>query len=277
MKKFSINLKTIGKVVLPAAFVALTLGSCSKKDLGIPPASQDNSVLNQKAQALRTNVYKVLKGFVTAQAGGSNQQSFAASGGTNFSNCTMSTTTHSQPNRMTTTWSDPTTPGTSYSFSESASGGSGGGLGQLSYNGKSFDYGYVLSIRITSADPSWGSIATGPELRALVAIDGDLEGEDFTIRNLAIFLTVGSAGQGTFEFNAFDNPTFTDGFAIGELLDFSDVASPTLDMMDNAKFYYTSGGHVDVSDAAFEMGSDAKIKDVDTGVEYSIEGAVMAF
>jgi hypothetical protein len=276
MKRFSITSRTLRNPVLMSVVVAvaMTIGSCAKHELGIPDHG-DKSTVESKRAAVNKTVQHVLRGFVTAQAGGSSQQSFAGSGSGVYSNVTMSTTTKAEPMRTMTSWSDPAEPGTVYTFSDAAS--SGGGLGQLSYDGKSFDYNYVLSIKVTSADATWGGIAgSGQELRAIVAIDGELESEEFILRNLAIFLVIGESAEGTFEFNFFDDGLSGDGFAIGEMLDFSDVTTPTLANMDGAKFLYTSGGHVNVSATSFEMASDAKIKDIVSGVEYILEGAVMS-
>lgn len=267
----------LGKIlILPAvAVIALSIGSCSKKEnLGIGHNGSSNEI-TQKSAMVHKEVERILRGFVTAQAGGSSQQSFAGSGSGVYSNVTMTSTTHSEPNRATTTWSEPSNPNIVYSFSDASS--SGGGLGQLSYNGKSFDYNYVLSIKVTDADQTWGSIAgSGQELRAIVAIQGELESEDFVVNNLAIFLAVGTAGEGSFEFNWFDDGISGDGFAVGMLSDFSDLATPTMANWGDAKLFYTSGGHVNVTATSFEMASDAKIKDVETNTEYTLEGAVMS-
>ena len=273
MKQFSFLSKTFGTfLVFPALLmIMLTAASCQKdKKLSIAKSNKETSA---KSKQMRQNIQKILRGFVTAQASGSSQQSFVSPGsGSNiYSNVTFDRTTYSNPGRTVYSWSDPTTPTTSYTFSESE----GGGLGQLSYNGKSFDYNYVLGIKVTSTDPDWGSIAGSAELRAIVAIDGELDGSDFMINNLAIFLVVGTAGEGTFEFGFFDDGA-SGTIAIGQLLDFSDVATPTLASMDNAKYYYASSGHVNVTETSFEMASDAKVEDVVTGVEYSIDGALMS-
>lgn len=278
MKRFSLTSKMLGKILVPFAVVvvAVTIGSCSKKEnLGIGH-NESSTGVSQKTAIMHREVDRILRGFVTAQAGGSSQQSFAGSGSSVYSNVTMTTTTHSEPNRITTTWSEPSNPGIVYTFSDASS--SGGGLGQLSYNGKSFDYNYVLSIKVSSTDGSeWASIAgSGQELRAIIAIQGELEAESFTVVNLAIFLAIGTAGEGSFELNYFDDGISGDGFAIGSLADFSDLATPTMANWQDAKLYYTSAGHVNVTATSFEMGSDAKVKDVETGSEYTIDGALMS-
>ena len=273
MKQFSFLSNMLGKMfVYPALLmILLSVASCQKeKQLSIAKSNNTTSPANKQ---MRQNIQRILRGFVTAQAGGSSQQSFTSAGsGTNiYSNVTFGRTTYSDPARTVYSWSDPTTPTTSYTFSEST----GGGLGQLSYNGKSFDYNYVLGIKVTSADPDWGSIAGSAELRAIVAIDGEIDGTDFMINNLAIFLVVGTAGEGSFEFGFFDDGA-SGTIAIGQLLDFSDLATPTLASMDHAKYYYASDGHVNVTETSFEMACDAKVEDVVTGVEYSIDGALMS-
>lgn len=274
MKQFSFLSKTLGKFfVFPALLImVLAISSCQKeKELSI---AKKNPEASAKSKQMHQSIQKVLRGFVTAQAGGSSQQSFAGSGSNIYSNVTFGKTTYSNPGRTVYTWSDPTTPSTSYSLSISES--AGGGLGQLSYNGKSFDYNYVLSINIAAGitDPDWGIVAGGYALHMIVALDADLDGTDFIFRNMAIFLAVGATGEGTFELG--DWTTGASGsIGIGEILDFSNVPQPAI-VMDDAKFYYGSGGHMIVSETTFEMGSDAKIKDIDSGAEYGLEGALMS-
>lgn len=275
MKQLSFIPKAFWKIAVVPGLLSmlLVLGACEKQKLGIAPRE---SAEQQTRAQMRHSIQRILRGFVTAQAGGSSQQAISVGGGNIFSDVTMTKTTYAPPNqRSVYTWSSPSTPTTQYSFSESES--SGGGLGQLSYAGKSFDYNYVLSIKVAagSSDPDFSVSANSLALRAIVAIDGDISEDDFTLRNMAIFIVVGTATEGNFELGNYDDGA-TETIAIGELLDFSAVPTPTLGMMDNAKFYYTSGGHMNVSETSFEMGSDAKVKDIDTGTEYLIEGSLTA-
>jgi len=245
-------------------FIALSIGSCSKKEnLGVPVSSSTNS--KTKSKELGSTVAKALKDYASARNGGSGNAT------RDFSNPALNYTTYSTPSANVYKWSDPST-GTVFTFSESTGGS---GLGQLAYNGKSFDYNYVLAIKTTEGDATWDGFLNGRELRGVVAIDGELMDADFNLKNLAIFLVATKGGSGTYKFLDWDTSSLGDGDGIGELLDFSDVKKPTLDAMNDAKFYVTSKGSVIVSDNSFEMGSDAKVKDVDTKVSYSINGSIM--
>lgn len=261
MKKISLTKRMLGKLVIPAfAFIALTIGSCNKKEnMGIP-APTANSASETKSKQISSAVAKVLQNFASAKGGASRD----------FSNPALSYTTYSTPNATVYKWSDPTT-GTTFTLSES-SGGSG--LGQLSYNGKSFDYNYVLAIKATAGDATWSGFMNGRDLRGVVAIDGELMDKDFSIKNLSIFLVATKGGSGTYKFIDWKSGV-ADGDGIGELLDFSDVKTPTLKSMNDAKYYVTSKGSVIVSENSFEMGGDAKVTDVKTNVAYSINGTIM--
>jgi hypothetical protein len=270
MTKKSFTSATIGKVlVIPMlALVALTFNSCTKKECASPtqPASTattDNSL------RLRNVVGKALRDFATAQAGGSSQQAGSGSGSNSFSNPATNYTTYSTPSGTVYSWSDPTT-GTSFKLTES----SGSGLGQLSYNGKSFDYNYVLSIKASSTDQTWSGFLSGRDLRGAVAIDGELTDATFSLKNLAIFLVGTNGGTGSYKFIKFNSSSVSGENAVGELLDFSAAATPTLAAMNSAKFYITSDGHINVSETSFEMASDAKVKEVTTNTEYSIAGTI---
>jgi hypothetical protein len=275
MKQFSFLSNTLGRLLfIPALLmIVLTVDSC-QKDKKLSIAQPDFTMSTRSAQ-IQQSLDKVLRGFVTSQAGGSSQQSFAGGGSGIFSNVTMSKTTFPPPSqRSVYTWSDPATPTTLYTFTVNEN--SAGGLGQLSYNGKSFDYNFALSINIAagSTDPVWQMTAGANAIHMIVAIDGDMGDTEFTFRNLAFFMAVSSSGEGTFSLGDWSAGA-SGTIGIGELLDFSAVPAPATSTA-NAKFYYTSAGHMDVTATTFTMGSDAKVKDVDTGSEYSIDGALMS-
>ena len=262
MTKISLTLKAAGKAfILPAfAVVALTIGSCNKKEsMGKAPSA---SSVN-KSHELSNVVAEALHDIAVAKSD---------AGRTDFSNPAYNYSTYSTPSATVYKWSDPTT-GTEFKLSSSSGGG--GGLGQLAYNGKSFDYNYVLSIKASSKDPDWDGFMNGRDLRGVVAIDGELTDSDFTLKNLAIFLVVTTGSGGTYKFIDWDSANLGNGDGIGEVLDFSAVPTPNLASVNDAKFFITSGGHIIVSDSEFAMGSDAKVKDVDTQSEYKIEGSIM--
>jgi hypothetical protein len=266
MKNFSLFTKTLGKLlVLPAfAVIAFTVGSCSKKEnLGILPHSVSSNELNQ-SKKLRTSVSNAINLFVKQK-----------SGRKDFSDPAYNYTTYSTPNANVYQWSDPTS-GTVFSFAESTGGA--GGLGQLAYNGKSFDYNYVLTIKASGSDPAWNGFLNGRDLIGVVAIDadGEITNSDFTLKNFAIFLAATNGGAGTYEFNSFDATTISNTFAVGEIIDLSDMQNATLaNFADGGHVFYASDGHLIVSSSDFTMGGDAMIKDFNTAVQYSISGAIM--
>lgn len=271
MKKFSFNSKAFGKwIILPAlAIITFTIDSC-KKESGIGSTSPTiSSNTSSKKAKLNGNVSKALRDLVISGAV-SNQQSSSGSGSNSYSNTSIAVTTYSTPSANVYSWSDPTS-GASYTLSESTGGG---GLGQLAYNGKSFDYNYVLCIKASVGDATWDGFFNGRDLRGVVAIDGEIMDTDFSLKNLAIFLVSTTGGEGTYDFIDWDSQTFTGGDAIGELLDFSDVTNNTLAGMDQAKFYITSNGSIDVTETSFTMSSNAKVTDMMSGAEYPIDGSI---
>ncbi len=271
MKKFSFNSNAYGKwIILPAlALITLTIDSC-KKESGIGTASPTiSSTTSAKKSKLDGNVSKALRDLVISGAV-TNDQSGAGSGSSSYSNTSIAVTTYSTPSANVYAWSDPTS-GASYTLSESTGGA---GLGQLAYNGKSFDYNYVLCIKANAGDGTWDGFLGGRNLRGVVAIDGQIMDTDFSLRNLAIFLVSTTGGSGTYDFIDWDSQHFTGGDAIGELLDFSDVTNNTLAGMDQAKFFITSNGSIDVTETSFTMSSNAKVTDIVTGAEYAIDGSI---
>ena len=271
MKQFSFTLKRSGKAVLLAAlFVgAMGLSSCKKEGMGkMTPSSTPAA---EKSMAMRNAVVKVLKDFTASTAGGSSTTTTGS--GTSTWASGISVTTYSTPSANVYQWSDPTT-GTIFTFSESTGGG--GGLGQLAYSGKSFDYNYVLSIKASDNDPTWSGFFNGRDLRGVVAIDGELTDTDFTLRNLALFFVATTGGSGSYKFIDFGASTYETSDALGEIVDLSEGPPTALSALGtNGKVYITAGGHVTVSDNSFEMESDAKIMDVTTSVETSLEGMLM--
>ena len=272
MKNSFFNPKNISKLLfVPAvAIIAISINAC-KKESGVggaaPKATYSTS---EKSSELKKSTAKALRDFVISGVA-SNQQSGAGAGSNNFSNTSLNVTTYSTPTATVYSWSDPTT-GTSFTMSESSN--SGGGLGQISYNGKSFDYNYVLCIKASNDDPTWDGFLNGRDLRGVIAIDGEIQGDDFSLKNLAIFLVDAKAGNGKYNFIDWDSQTFKTGEAIGELLDFSDVTNNSLAGLDMAKILVTSNGSIEVSDNEFVLSSNAKVRDVLTLTEYSVSGSI---
>jgi len=260
-------------MIVSFVIFAFSTTSC-KKEVGGKPVTPFSSAALNKSKAVRTRVQSLLKDLVVTFPAGSTTTT-SCSSTTVFSVSGAGITTYSTSSSTTSSWGDPTT-GTTYSFTQSTGGGAGG-LGQLSYNGKSFDYNYVISIKASNNDPSWSGFMNGRDLRGSVAIDGQLTSTTFTIKNLAIFLVATTGGSGTYKFIDWSSTSVGSGDGIGELLDFSDVVDNTLAGMNNAHFYLTSDGHINVSDSAFEMQSDAKVTDVVTNAQYSLEGSLMFF
>jgi hypothetical protein len=266
-----IKISTVSKTLfLGAAIVISITSSCKKEKLG-RPTSSSSTISTQKSRKLNNTVAKAMRDFASASASGSGSSVSAGGGSSSYSNPALNYTTYSTASANVYVWSDPTT-GTTFTLTESTTGG---GLGQLAYNGKSFDYNYVLSIKASSGDPSWSGFMDGRDLRGAVAIDGEITGSDFTLKNLAIFLVATTGGTGTYSFIDWGSAAVTSGDGIGELLDFSDVVTPDLASINDAKFYITSNGHVTVAETSMEMGTDAKVTDIATNVEYAIDGSLM--
>ncbi len=273
MKIFSQTIIVGKKIFVPTlVVVALAFGSCSKEGTGNPSHTCNSSTTTTKTDKMNKSVERVLRDFASSQAGGSSQQAGSGSGSSTYSNVTISYTTYSTANGTVYSWSDPTT-GTSFTLAQSSN--SGGGLGQLAYNGKSFDYNYVLCIKASMNDPNWNGFMNGRDLRGVVAIDGDIDGNNFTLRNLAIFFVATTGGTGTYKFIDFGANTVSGTDGLGEIVDFSNAPNATLSALGNAKIYVTSGGNVNVGENSFEMGSGAKVMDVITSQEYPIDGTIM--
>ena len=269
-------MKNTTTTLIALVIIGLSISSCKKDKvcgkLSPTPVLDGNA----KKARLKSSTAKVLKDFVIQF--NANQQSGSGSGGSNYSNVTSNFTSYSTPNATVYTWSDPTS-GTTYTMSQS-NNSSGGGLGQLSYGSKSFDYSFVLSIKVPAGDTSsnWGSLfGMNTDLRGLVAIDGALTSTDFTIRNLAFFMVMTSGGSGTYKFIDWYNDQLGDADGFGCLWDFSDVVNNTTAGFNdpNLHIMVTSGGHVTVSDQSFDMNSDAKVTDVVSNAEYSLSGTIM--
>jgi hypothetical protein len=258
MKKFTFSLAKLA--LIPAvALMVLSMGACKKEQQLAPSAKTMTG--EQKRAKMKENVVKILKDFSEANANRS-------SGGTWSSG--ISYTTYSTPTANVYVWSDPTT-GTTFTFSESTGGG---GLGQLSYDGTSVDYNYVLHIKAESEDPAWDGFFNGRDLRGAVAIKGDItDPAAITVENLSIFLVATEGGSGTYKFIDFDD-TPGDADAIGQIIDLGSTPG-SLASLDGGNIYITSGGHVDVSDASFEMQSDAKVMKLSTSVESTLAGMIM--
>src|SRR6476646_8937034 len=149
MKKQSLISKiTAGVLILPAVAAVFSLGSCQKKEELGKPAPSSSAVQNEKSVKMRSSVARVLRDFAAASSGGSAETTTSGSGSSTYSNPAMNYTTYTTSGGTVYAWSDPTT-GTTFTLAES-SGGSG--FKQLSYNSKSFNYNYVLSIKASEND-----------------------------------------------------------------------------------------------------------------------------
>jgi hypothetical protein len=266
--------KTIGKaLVLPAlALVMMTVPSCKKEQLAPSASSAQEMTRTQKHQKLRTNIVRVLKDFTVSTAGGSSTTTSSGGGSSSWSSTSTPVTTYSTPSANVYQWSDPTT-GTTYTLSESTGGS---GLGQLSFDGKSFDYNYVLSIKSEDEDPNWDGFFDGRDLRGCVAIDGELTDSDFELNSMAFFFVATEGGSGTYEFIDFEATTIGEADALGSIIDLSSIDGATLSGLgEQGNIYYTSGGHIAVTESSFEMQSDAKVTKLTTNVEYTLEGSIM--
>jgi hypothetical protein len=269
MRNFS---KSIGKaIILPAlALVMMTVPSCKKEQLA--PSSSTSQNGSARQQRMTSNVARILKDFTESTATGSSTTTGSGGGSSTYTSSGMTYTTYSTPTANVYQWSDPTT-GTSYTLTESTGGS---GLGQLSFDGKSFDYNYVLSIKAEDEDPNWDGFFDGRDLRGCVAIDGELMDSDFELNSMAFFFVATDGGDGTYEFIDFESTSIGTQSAIGSILDLSELDGATLSGLgEEGNFYYTSDGHIAVSESSFDMQSDAKVKNLETGAEVALEGSIM--
>ncbi|MCW3102228.1 MAG: hypothetical protein JWO09_668 [Bacteroidetes bacterium] len=272
MKKISLtSKKTAGILLVPALAAVFSLGSCQKKEgMGKPSCQHAES---ERSVKMHKSVAKVLRDFAVGTAGGSSVSTTSGGGSSVFSDPAANFTTYTTSGGTVYSWSDPST-GTTFTLSES-SGGSG--FGQLAYNGKSFNYNYVLSIKASENDPAWTGFFNGRDLRGVVAIDGELTDSDFTLKNIAFFFVATTGGSGTYKLIDFgsNSPSLSDG--LGEIVDLSSAPDGTTlsGMGTSGTIYVTAGGHIDVSDSEFSLQSDAKIMDVTTSAEYSVDGSIM--
>ena len=270
MKKFSLTSKVLSlSVLLPALIViAVCTSSCKKESIG-KPSPATNTSATTKSMKLRKSVVNVLRDFSAATSGGSATSSSGSGSGVWSSG--ISYTTFSTPTATVYEWSDPST-GTSFTLSESTGGS---GLGQLTYSGKTVDYNYVLSIKATDSDPTWSGFFSGRDLRGAVAIEGNLTDGTFELKNLAIFFVATTGGEGTYKFIDFSSTSVGTADGLGEIIDLGDSPASLASIATTGKVYITSGGHVNVSESAFEMASDAKLLEVTTNVETTLEGTIM--
>jgi hypothetical protein len=271
MKKISLKI-TGGMLLIPALAAMFSLGSCQKKEgMGKPSGCSDTQA--DKSAKMHKSVAKVLRDFAAATSGGSSVTTTSGGGSSIFSDPAANFTTYTTSGGTVYSWSDPST-GTTFTLSESTSGS---GFGELSYNSKSFNYNYVLSIKASENDPAWTGFFNGRDLRGVVAIDGELAGTDFTLKNIAFFFVATTGGSGAYKLIDFgsSSPSLSDG--LGEIVDLSSAPDGTTlsGMGTSGTVYVTAGGHIDVSDSEFSLQSDAKIMDVTTSAKYAVAGSIM--
>jgi hypothetical protein len=286
MKLFTFNPKTLGKLLIVPALVFITITSDScKKESGIGATGPTPTVVNNntsgssdaqaKTDQVNTSISKALRDFVISGTI-TNTQSGVGSGSNTYSNVAVNITVTSTPSTNIYAWSDPTN-GASFTLTQSTSsgsGGSGGGLGQLSYNGKTLDFNYVLCIEANSKNSTWGGLMGGRDLRGLIAIQGQVADTSFSIKNMAAFFVNAKGGDGKYDFVSWNSSSIKSGDAIGEILDFSAVATPTMASFSLAKILFTSNGSIEVKDKTFTLSSNAKVTDLLSSTEYDISGSI---
>jgi hypothetical protein len=272
MKQIFLTSKIISRTILASALAVMMFTvSCQKEACGPNTQKSPNADVTAKTKRMQDLSKKALRDFTVSLANGSTTNT-NGSGNTTWSSG-VSVTTYSTPSTNVYVWSDAS-EGVTFTLTESTGGS---GIGQLSVNGSDFDYNYVLSIR-SDGDPTWNSFLNGPDLRGVVAIQGEIDGTDFTLHSIAFFLVGTNGGSGTYEFMDWETTGIGGGTAIGEVIDLTNVTGngATLSGLGNAgTIYYTSGGHIDVSDNSFDMTSDSKVKDIADGTEYSLSGSIM--
>ncbi|MCE3280339.1 MAG: hypothetical protein K0S44_2530 [Bacteroidetes bacterium] len=272
MKQIFLTSKIISRTILASALAVMMFTvSCQKEACGPNTKTSPSADVTAKTKRMQDLSKKALRDFTVSLANGSTTNTNGSGSSTWSSGVSM--TTYSTPSSNVYVWSDPS-EGVTFTLTESTGGS---GIGQLSVNGSDFDYNYVLSIR-SDGDPTWNGFLNGPNLRGVVAIQGEIDGTDFSLHSIAFFLVGTNGGSGTYEFMDWETTGIGSGTAIGEVIDLTNVTGngATLSGLGDAgTIYFTSGGHIDVSDNSFDMTSDSKVKDIANGTEYPISGSIM--
>jgi hypothetical protein len=299
MKKIKLNTNFFGKfIALPVAlfFVSITVDSC-KKDNGsfgaATPTTAVNVTASEKSAKLDAAVEKALKDFVINVSVNVNQPNSSVSSsvtvtgtGTNFvsvtgnsnafANVMVNVNVFTTPTANVVIWSN--SAGSSFTFSSSLSTPSNGGtgFGQITLNGKTFNYNHVLCVKSSLKDTTWSNLFNGhgTDMRGVIAFDGDTTNNDFLFRNMAVFLVDARSANGNYNFVNWNTSFFKSGDAIGKILDFSGATNRSIAGISLATPLFTSAGSISVDSTSFTLSSDAKVTNVYSLTEYPVSGKI---
>jgi hypothetical protein len=298
MKKFKFNTINFGKfIAIPLALVlvSITLDSCKKDNdhCAATPTPTVNATATEKSAKLDAAIGKALKDFVVNvsvninQPAGSSSSSITVTGSgssfvsvagssNSYSNVAINVNVYTTPNANVVTWSN--SAGSSFTLSSSFSSPSNGGtgFGQITCNGKTFNYNHVLCVRSSLKDTTWSNLFSGhgTDMRGVIAFEGDTTYNDFWFKNMAVFMVDAHSGDGNYNFVNWNTSFFKSGDAIGKVLDFTGVTNNSIAGISLATPLFTSAGSVTVDSTSFTISSDAKVTDVLSLTEYPISGKI---
>jgi hypothetical protein len=298
MKKFQFNTKAFGKfIAIPVALalVSITVDSCKKDNdpCSATPTPTVNATASEKSAKLDAAIGKALKDFVlnvsvninqpnasssssvTVTGSGSSFVSVAVNSNT-YANVAINVNVYTTPNAKVVVWSNAA--GSSFTLSSSFSSPSNGGtgFGQITCNGKTFNYNHVLCVRSSLQDTTWSNLFNGhgTDMRGVIAFEGDTTSNDFWFKNMAVFMVDAHSKDGTYNFVNWNTSFFKSGDAIGKVLDFSNVANNSIAGIGLATPLFTSAGSVTVDSTSFTLSSDAKVTDILSLTEYPVSGKI---
>jgi hypothetical protein len=296
MKKFKLNTKVFGKfIAIPLALVSITVDSC-KKDNGLcvaTPTPTVNATASGKSAKLDAAIGKALKDFVinvsvninqpnasssssvTVTGSGSSFVSVAGSGSA-YANVAINVNVFTTPTANVVIWSN--SAGSSFTFSSSLSTpfNGGTGFGQITCNGKTFNYNHVLCVSSSLKDTTWSNLFNGhgTDMRGVIAFEGDTINNDFRFKNMAVFMVDAHSGDGNYNFVNWNTSFFKSGDAIGKVLDFTGVTNNSIAGIGLATPLFTSAGSVTVDSTSFTLSPDAKVTDILSLTEYPVSGKI---
>lgn len=280
MKKIKLNSRSFGKLIaIPFALimVSITIDSCKKENdtyIATPERAMDTG----KSAQVNDAIGKALRDFIVNVNVTANQTSVSVSGsGSNtFSNVAVNVNVFVTPNARVVSWAN--SAGSSFTLSSSLSTPSNGGtgFGQITCNGNTFNYNYVLCVRSSVQDSIWSNLLNGhgTDVRGVIAFEGDTANSNFFFKNMAIFLVDATAGDGTYNFVNWNAASFSIGDAIGKILDFTGVTNNSISGIGLATPLFTSSGSVTVDSVSFTLSSDAKVTDILSLIETPVSGQI---
>lgn len=280
MKKIKFTSKAFWKLIgIPVALimVSITIDSC-KKENDTCIATPTKTVDAGKSGQVNDAIGKALRDFIVNVNVTANQTtvSVSGSGSNTFSNVAANVNVFVTPNSRVVSWANSS--GSSFTLSSSLSTPSNGGtgFGQITCNGNTFNYNYVLCVKSSIQDSTWSNLLNGhgTDVRGVIAFEGDTANSNFFFKNMAVFLVDANAGDGNYNFVNWNSTSFTSGDAIGKILDFTGVTNNSISGIGLATPLFTSSGSVTVDSISFTLSADAKVTDILSLTEYPVSGQI---